>query len=451
MGKGLNARALDFTEGVIWKQLIIFVIPILVGNMFQQLYMTVDAIVVGQFAGKIGLASIDAVNSLIRLPTNFFVGLSTGATIIISQYFGKKDKEELSKAVHTAVAFAFLAGVVLSIIGNLFAPAFLRLLDVPEDIFGSSLIYVRVVFGGMMVSLTYNIGSGILRAMGDSKSPLTFLMVASLLNVVLDILFVGLLGWGVGGAAFATLIAQLVSAILTLRLLTKTEMDCKLYLRKIKFHKDTLLKIGAVGIPIGLQSSVYPVANLVIQTSVNGMGTDVIASWALSTKLDFPIWIFMDSLGAAVSTFAAQNYGAGLNERVKKGVNAGLLITLAIVVSYSVLLFFASPALAKLFISKKDYDLIPLAIRFIRFLAPTYFFFVFSEILSGGIRATGDTFTPMVLTLTGTFVVRMLWMFLVVPWHKTPMVVVASYPVSWIVTAVMVTAYYGHFRRRKLI
>ena len=446
-----KSRALDFTEGIIWKKLLIFVIPILIGNMFQQLYMTVDAIVVGQFTGKVGLAAIDAVGSLIRLPTNFFVGLSTGATIIISQYFGKKDKIELSKAVHTAIAFSFVAGIFLSIVGNIFAPSFLYMLDVPEDIFKEALIYTRVVFGGMFVSLTYNIGSGILRAMGDSQSPLKFLMVASILNVILDIIFVGPLGWGVGGAALATLIAQLVSAILTLRLLVRTDMDCKLYLDQIKFHQDTLQRIFVVGIPIGLQSSVYPVANLIIQTSVNGMGTDVIASWALSAKLDFPIWIFMDSLGAAVSTFAAQNYGANLNRRVKKGVGIGLLITLAIVVGYSIVLYFASPALAKLFISKKDYDVIPLTIQFVRFLAPTYFFFVFSEILSGGIRATGDTFTPMVLTLVGTFTVRVLWMFLVVPRHRTPMVVVASYPISWVVTAVLVTSYYLYFRKRKLI
>lgn len=451
MEKVSKSKGLDFTEGVIWKKLVIFVIPILIGNMFQQLYMTVDAIVVGQFTGKVGLAAIDAVNSLIRLPTNFFVGLSTGATIIISQYFGRKDKQELSKAVHTAIAFAFAAGTILSVIGNLFAPVFLRLLDVPTDIFREALIYTRVVFGGMMVSLTYNIGSGILRAMGDSQSPLKFLVVASLLNVVLDIIFVGPFGWGVGGAAFATLISQFVSAVLTLRLLVRTDMDCKLYVNRIKFYRDTLRRIFTMGLPIGLQSSVYPIANLIIQTSVNGMGTNVIASWALSTKLDFPIWIFMDSLGAAVSTFAAQNYGANKNDRVKKGVNIGLAITLAIIIGYSIVLYFASPTLAKLFISKKDYDVIPLTIQFVRFLAPTYFFFVFSEILSGGIRATGDTFTPMVLTLTGTFAVRMLWMFTVVPRYRTPMVVVASYPISWVVTALLVTSYYLYFKKRKLV
>lgn len=445
-----KTKNLDFTQGSIWKKLIIFVLPILIGNLFQQLYLTVDAIVVGQYTGKAGLAAIDAVNSLIRLPTNFFVGLSTGSTIIISQYFGKKDQEELSKAVHTSIAFAFVAGLFLSILGNLFAPYFLRILAVPEDIFTYSLTYVRVVFAGMMVSLLYNISTGILRAVGDSRTPLIFLMVASILNVVLDILFVGYLSWGVGGAAFATLLAQLVSALLTLRLLMKTDMACKLYFKQIQFHKNTLQKIFSIGLPIALQSSLYPIANMVIQTSVNEMGTNLIASWSLSTKLDFPIWIMLESLGAAVSTFAAQNYGAGLYDRVKKGVNIGLAITLAVVISFSIFLYFASPTLAKLFINKKDHDVIPMAIQFVRFLAPTYFLFVFSEIFSGGIRATGDTFTPMVLTLTGTFAIRLLWMFLIVPKYRTPMVIVASYPISWLVTSLLVSSYFIYFRKRKL-
>ncbi len=446
----MKAKSLDFTEGIIWRKLILFVIPILIGNLFQQLYMTVDAIVVGQFVGRAGLASIDAVNSLLRLPTNFFVGLSTGATIIISQYFGNRNKKELSKAVHTAIAFAFSAGLILSLAGNIFAPHFLRMLDVPNDIFSSSLIYVRIVFGGMWVSLTYNIGSGILRAMGDSRTPLIYLAVASIINVVLDIVFVGFFDMGVGGAAFATLIAQFISALLTIRMLLKTDMDCRLYPKHVRFYKDTLTKIFTVGIPIALQGSLYPVANMVIQTSINSMGTDIIASWSLGTKLDFPIWIMVDSLGAAVSTFAAQNYGAGHYQRVRKGVNIGLYILLSIVIFYSLILYLWSPYLAKLFIGKADYEIIPLAVKFIRFLAPTYFVYTFGEILSGGIRATGDSFTPMVLTLTGTFVFRIAWMFLVVPLHKTPMMIIASYPISWVLTSAMVIAYYVYFKSKKL-
>ncbi|MDR0616562.1 MAG: polysaccharide biosynthesis C-terminal domain-containing protein, partial [Synergistaceae bacterium] len=212
-------RTVDLTQGVIWKKLLLFFLPILAGSLFQQLYTTADAVIVGQFAGKMGLAAIDSVYNLLKLPVNFFVGLSTGATIIISQYFGRKNRTDLSKAVHTAVAFAFAGGLSLSVVGIVFAARFLHMLDIPDDIFRITLSYVRIYFSGLAASMLYNIGAGILRALGDSKTPFYYLSIASVLNILLDLLFVGVFHWGVAGAALATVLVQMLSAVLIIRAL----------------------------------------------------------------------------------------------------------------------------------------------------------------------------------------------------------------------------------------
>ena len=440
----------DLTQGVIWSELLLFFLPILAGSLFQQLYTTVDAVIVGQFAGKTGLAAIDSVYNLLKLPVNFFVGLSTGATIIISQFFGAREKRELSKAVHTAVAFAFAGGLILSVLGIMTAPYCLGLLDVPEEIFSLTLSYVRIYFGGLAVSMLYNIGAGILRALGNSKTPFYFLIVSGTVNVVLDFLFVGLFRWSVAGAALATVLAQSVSAALVLGALIKTDADWKLRLQKVGFHRSVLKSIFVTGLPIGFQSSLYPIANMMIQASVNGTGTDNIAAWALCGKLDFLIWLAVDSLAAAISTFVAQNYGAKHYARARQGVRSGLGMTLAIVAAVSALLFFCCEPLGKLFINQEDHDIIPLLGQLMRFLSPLYILYVFGEVFSGAIRGTGETLRPMLLTLLGTCASRILWILLVVPSHRTMRMIICRYPVSWLLTAIAFTVFYHLFKERHL-
>ena len=442
---------IDLTQGVIWKQLLFFFLPILVGSLFQQLYITIDAIIVGQCAGKAALASIDSVYSLLKLPVNFLVGLSTGATIIISQMYGAKKNRELSEVTHTAIAISFVGGAFFSILGIIAAPFLLRWMQVPENIFSMTLSYVRIYYGGFIFSMLYNMGAGILRAVGNSQTPLRILMISSTSNLLFDLLFVGLLRWSVSGAALATVISQMLSAFLTIRSLSKSSGACQLFLSKIRLNFSELKTMIRLGLPVGLQSSLYPIANMLIQASINSTGTDYIAAWALCGKLDFLIWLAVDSLASAISTFVAQNSGAQQYTRVKNGVRTGLWMTLCTIGLISVILFFWCEPLGKLFINTEDYDVIPLMGELMRFLSPLYFIYVFGEVLSGAIRGAGETFIPMVLTLIGTCALRVLWILFIVPQNHTIEMIIGSYPVSWALTSCFFIIYYQIFKSKHLI
>jgi putative MATE family efflux protein len=438
----------DLTEGVIWKKLLFFFLPIIGGSLFQQLYTTVDAIIIGQFAGKDGLASIDAIYNLIKLPINFFTGLSTGATIIISQYLGEKNNEKLSPAVHTAVAFAFIGGLVLSIAGILLAPICLRLLWVPGDIYSYALSYARIYFAGMAISMTYNIGAGILRAVGNSKTPFYFLITASIANVVLDLLFVGLFRWHTAGAAFATVLSQLLSAVLVMTELLRTDLPCRVTWKKIWFHRPALRGIFLLGLPIGVQSSLYPIANMMIQSNINAFGTTSIAAWAVCGKLDFLIWLTVDSFGSAISTFVAQNYGGRLYGRARSGVLICAGMSMIFVFAVSTVLYLGCGPLGRLFVN--DNEVIGLSIRLMRFLAPLYFLYIGGEVLSGAIRGTGETFKPMMLTLLGTCACRILWILFAVPRQPVLKMVILSYPISWFVTSLSFIVFYQIHKSKRL-
>jgi putative MATE family efflux protein len=444
----LAEKRYDLNEGVIRKKLALFFLPVLAGNLFQQLYITVDAVIVGQFAGKDALASIDAIYSLIKLPVNFFTGLSAGAAIIISQYSGAGDNEKLSVAAHTAVAFAFIGGLVLSAAGILLLPACLRLLKVPGGIQGYALSYGRIYFAGMAVSMTYNIGAGILRAVGDSKTPFYFLIAASAANVVLDLLFVGLFRWHTTGAALATVLSQLLSAVLVIAALLRTRLPCRILWKNIRVHKKALQKIILLGLPMGVQSSLYPIANMMIQSNINAFGINSIAAWAICGKLDFLIWLIVDSLGSAISTFTAQNYGARLYNRVWSGVRVCTGMSLVLVFAISAVLYLGCGFLGRLFV--RDDEVLQLSVSLMRFLAPLYFLYIGGEICSGAIRGMGETFKPMILTLLGTCACRIFWILFVVPLRPTLRMVIWSYPVSWFITSLVFVVFYGIYKQKML-
>jgi putative MATE family efflux protein len=311
-----------------------------------------------------------------------------------------------------------------------------------------ALSYVRVYVAGLMLSMIYNVGAGILRAKGDSRTPFFILAVSGITNVILDLVFIGGFHWGVTGAAFATVLAQLISAIMVIRALLRTSGNSQLHFSKIRFHKSVLTKIFRLGIPIGFQSSLFPIANMMIQSSINSTGTDNIAAWALCGKLDFLVWLSVDSLAAAISTFVAQNYGAKLYDRANQGVPRGLAMTTCIVLAISAVLFLGCEQLGKLFINKESYDIIPLTGRLMRFLSPFYFLYVFGEVFAGALRGTGETFKPMLLTLLGTCLPRILWVLLTAPRNPTMIFILGSYPISWTLTAILLMAYYQIFHRR---
>ena len=435
-----SERKYDLTEGVVWRKLLKFALPVLLGTLFQQIYTIADAVIIGQFAGKEALAAIESVYTITKLPVNFFVGLSSGATIIISQYFGAKKQEKVSDACHTALIFAFVGGLLLSILGCILAPSCVRMIQVPEEIYSDAVWYTVIFFSGMAASMTYNIGAGIFRALGNSKTPFYFLIAANILNVLLDLLFVGVFRWGVIGAAITTMLAQLLSAILVVAALIRTDLPCKIHIRKIRFHRLHLAEFFKLGLPVGIQSTLYPISNTIIQTSINSFGVNSIAAWAVCGKLDFLIWFISDAFCVTVSTFVAQNFGATKYQRAKKGVLVGSGISLISIAFIGCLLYFWNAPLGRLLVN--DEDVIGITSQIMNFLAPLYVLYVLGAVLPGAIRGFGESVKPMIITLFGSCACRVLWILFVVPLNPTLMTVLTCYPVSWGVTSFIFLLYY---------
>lgn len=428
------------TEGVIWKQLLLFFFPILIGTFFQQLYNTVDTIIVGQFVGTEALAAVGTTGTVINLLVGFFVGVASGATVIISQYFGANDRENLSKSVHTSMALAVAGGVVIMVIGIVTARPTMLAMGVPDDIMDDAVLYMNVYYLGIIGNLIYNIGTGVLRAIGDSRMPLYVLIVCCLANVVLDLLFVVVFHWGVFGVAFATILSQLISAVLLMIRLMGTQEAYRVELRKTRFHKDILKNVVRIGLPAGLQSVMYSFSNILIQASINSFGTTAIAAWAAIGKIDGFIWMVMNAFGIAVTTFAGQNFGARQYDRMKRCTRVGLGMCLGTVIALSALLFIFRYQLLMFFTG--DAEVVNIGAQFCLVLAPSYFTFVFIEILSGAIRGAGEALQPMLITCIGVCGLRVVWILLMVPYWHTMQMVAMNYPVSWVITAVIFVIYY---------
>lgn len=428
------------TEGVIWKQILAFFFPILIGTFFQQLYNTVDTIIVGQYVGKQALAAVGTTGTLINLLVGFFVGLSSGATVVISQFFGAGDGKNVSKAVHTAIALALAGGVLLTVAGLLTSRVSLELLGVPEEIMDGALTYINIYYAGVIACLIYNVGTGILRAIGDSKMPLYVLIVCCLVNIVLDLLFVVAFHWDVLGVALATVLSQVVSAVLIMIRLLFTRESYRVELRHIRFHREVLKNVVRIGLPSGAQSVLYSVSNLLIQASINSFGTDAIAAWAAIGKIDGFIWMVMSAFGISITTFAGQNFGAGKYDRVKKGTRTCLLMALGSTIFLSVIVFFFGGSLLHFFTA--DETVIAIGRDFFHVLAPSYFTYVFIEIFSGTIRGAGEALQPMLITCFGVCGLRILWVVLAVPLYPTMQMVAMNYPVTWVVTALVFIVYY---------
>lgn len=431
----------DLTEGVIWKKLLRFFFPILLGTLFQQLYNTVDAVIVGNFVGTPALAAVGGSAALIiNLVMGFFIGLSSGAMVIISQYYGAHNADGLSKAVHTAVAFSFAAGAALTAAGILLAPWALQLVKNPPDIMADSVLYLRIYFAGTIPMMLFNIGSGMLRAVGDAKHPLYYLIVCCILNILLDLLFVTVFGLGVAGVAWATVIALTVSASLVVLNLCRTQEAYRLSFGKIRLHLSVLQRILYIGIPAGIQSAMYSISNLIIQAAVNSLGTVVVAAWTTTGKFDGIYWSVSSSFGVAIMAFTGQAFGAGKYDRMKQSVRVCMRIALGASAVISALLLLFDRYGFRLFTS--DQAVINYAVEMLGYFAPYYVVWSFIEVLSSALRGAGDAVRPMLITMLGVCGLRILWMQFVVPeWH-TVMGISMCYPFSWIVTALTFVLYY---------
>ena len=439
------------TEGSIYKQLLIFFFPILMGTFFQQLYNTVDAIIIGKFVGKVALGAVGgATGTIINLLVGFFTGLSSGATVIISQQYGAKRSLGTSIAVHTSLALAIACGIFMSILGLSLGGTVLRAMDTPEDIYPLAVTYLNIYFGGILFSMIYNIGCGILRAVGDAKRPLYYLITCTLLNVVLDLLFVVVFDMSVAGVAIATVLAQSMSAVLVMRRLCVADDIYRVTLKKIRFDMDNLKHIVMIGFPAGIQSALYSISNIILQSTVNRFGTDTVAAWTAYGKIDGLFWMIMGAFGVSVSTFSGQNVGAGKIDRVKKCLGAGTVLAMcsAVLVSGVVLLF--GKYILMLFAD--DANVLEIGEQIIRTLMPFLFTYVMIEIVCGVVRGTGEAVVPMIITCVGVCVLRVVWMKVIVPMYMTLPVLLYSYPITWTVTSIVFLIYYykGNWLKRRL-
>ena len=427
------------TRGNVGKGILLFVLPIIVGSLIQQLYVTIDAIIVGQFTGTLGLAAIDSVHTLFKFPLNFMNGLATGATIMISGHCGSGDKEQMHCSIRTACTVAVLLGIVCSIGGVLLTPWMLDIMSVPEEVYGRAAAYTMIYFGGIWSMVLYNMAAGILRAYGDSKRPLYVLICCAVINILGDLLLVGVLELGVSGAAMATVFSQIISVVITFSMLRKT-----LHISKDEkplwwphFCVEHMTQMIKLGFPLALQSMLFPIANSIVQAGVNTMGTVQIAAWGICDKLNMLIWLVSDSMGPALTTFTAQNLGAQNPHRIKKGVAVGTGMSVGTVALISVVLFFFAGLMTPWFVSAGDaVSLAPLVGRYSRMMAPFFFFYAIAEALSGACCGTGDTIKPMVTTLVSICLLRVIGILFVLPMYGTMECIVMIYIASWIAAGV---------------
>ncbi|CDD62327.1 putative uncharacterized protein [Clostridium sp. CAG:505] len=437
----------QITEGVIWKQLLFFFFPILLGTLFQQLYNTADTVVVGRFVGTKALAAVGgSTGQIVNLVVNFFVGLASGATVIIARYYGARDRIKLDNALHTAIALSIVGGIVTAVAGILLTPFLLQMMNTPADVIEGSTMYLRIYFAGIIFVFVYNIGSGILRAVGDSKRPLYFLIVCCFLNIFLDILFVVYLKLGVKGAAFATVISQAVSALLVILSLTKSVDIYRLRPNKIRFYKSLLIAIVTIGLPAGLQSVMYGISNIIIQTSLNSLGTETVAAHTAFAKIDAIYWMISGAFSVSIITFIGQNYGARKFDRMKKSIKVCLFMDLIASLLLTTVMMVAGPYLLRLFTS--DQEVIEIGMQIIHIIAPSYALFIFIEILSSSLRGMGNVVIPMLMTCGGVCVLRILWIFLFVRTHLSVTTILMSYPISWGFTAVLFIIYFMFYQKK---
>ena len=442
-----DASVNQITEGVIWKQLLIFFFPIMLGTLFQQLYNTADAVVVGRFVGTKALAAVGgSTGQITNLIVNFFVALASGATVIIARYYGAKNKKDLNDTLHTAAALSIVGGILTTIAGIALAPVLLEMMKTPADVMPDSVTYLRIYFAGIIFVFIYNVGSAILRAVGDSTRPLYFLIVCCFINIFLDILLVVGFNMGVAGAAIATVISQVVSAILIIHALIKSTDMYRLEPKKIRFHKFLLMSIITIGLHAGIQSIMYNISNIIIQTSLNDLGTDTMAAYTAFGKIDAIYWMISGAFSVSIITFIGQNYGAGKYDRMKKSVKVCLLLDFIASLLVSALLLFLGQYLLQLFTT--DPEVIRIGMEIIRIIAPSYVLFIFIEILSSALRGMGNVLVPMIMTCTGVCILRILWIFLAVPHWPGVQSILMSYPISWGLTAVLFIVYY-YFDQKK--
>lgn len=438
-------HVIDMTRGRILSHIIIFAFPLFLGNIFQQLYNTADCFIVGRFLGRDSLAAVGSTSQLVLTAIGFFNGLATGAQVVISQSFGAKDKVALKRAIHTALLFSVLIGIFLTFLGIFVSPLVLHLISVPPAIFDLANSYLRIYFSGSSFLILYNMGAGILRALGDSKRPLYFLVFSSVVNIILDSVFVFFLKMGIQGVAFATVISEGISLVPVFWVLFSAEYDYTLRLKDLKIDHEILLKILKIGLPGAVSACLTAFSNTFMQKYVNFFGENCIAGWAIFARFDNLIIMPMMSISFAVTTFVSQNYGAGEFARIKKGVKISFYLNFLMIALLSVLMFAFAPFLSSLFAN--DSESIRYSSLFIRFTSPFYIFCATTMLFSQALRGFGNSLAPTLITFGGFVVLRQLFLFVSTSFSSSFAFVAIGYPIVWIVTTLVMAVYWLRYSK----
>ena len=430
----------SLTEGVIWKKMLMFALPIFLGNLFQQLYNAVDALIVGQFMDEAALAAVTSSGSLIFLLVGFFHGVAIGAGVIISKCFGAKDHEKLRLVIHTNVAFGVILGGVLTVIGVVFSPIILRWMGTPENVLPNSIAYFRMYFCGGLFIVLYNTFVGILQAVGDSKHPLYYLIISSIINVILDLLFIGVFKWGVWSAAFATTIAQGVSTCLAFSRLVRAKDVYRLRLREIRIHWNSLRNIVRFGLPSGVQNSMISIANVVVQSNVNAFGDIAMAGCGSYSKIEGFAFLPVSCFAMALSTFVGQNLGARQYDRVKKGVRFGIICSVLMAELVGISVFILAPHLVGLF--SDSAKVVAFGVRQARVVSLFYFLMAFSHCIAGVMRGAGKPTVPMAVMMASWCFLRITYITIAVRLIPEIEVVFSAYPLTWSVSSIIFLIYF---------
>ena len=435
-----KAVSVDLTKGPIGKQILQFTVPLLLGNIFQQFYNAADTVIVGKFVGREALAAVGSSGALINLLVSILMGVAVGAGVVVSRYYGAKQYTEMRATIHTTIAFGLIAGAVMSVLGVAITPVILRWMQTPESVMASSVLYFRIYFAGVLTTVMYNIGSGIYRALGDSKRPLYFLIISTIINIVLDLLFVAVFHMGIGGAAVATVVAQGLSMVLVFYKMMREDTVYRVSWREIRIHRRFLRQIIAIGLPSGIQNGIVSLSNVVVQSNINSFGDIAMAGCGAYNKLDGFALLPAGSFSLALSTFVSQNIGAEQYDRAKKGAAFGLVAAMAISELAGVFIYFAAPQLVGFF--NDDPEVIRYGVLMARNIVFAYALVAYSNAMAGVLRGAGLSRVPMFVMVGCWCVLRVLWIQIMVPLTQDIRFVFWSYPITWTVSVTILTVYF---------
>ena len=434
------SKAGDLTSGPMLKKIILFSLPLAASSFLQLLFNAADVVVVGRFVGSAALAAVGSNGALINLLVNLFVGLALGANVVAARCYGAKDDQGVHEAVQTAVTLSLVGGVLMAFVGFFAAHGLLELMSSPEDVIDLATLYLKIYFIGMPMTMLYNFNASLLRAVGDTRGPAVIIASGCLVNVVLDIIFVAVLHMEALGCGIAVALTICSNATMIVFRMMRAPGAWRLSLSKLGIDRGICKSMISCGLPLGFQSAAYSISNVLIQVSVNSFGADVTTAWGLSGRLDGIIWMVTEALGVSITTFSAQNFGARNYERMRKGYHTSLVLSFMLIGGLSAVLLVFSGPLSRLFVD--DASISAYTTTILHFIAPFYAIFSIIENASGSIRGAGVSLQPMLLTIFGTVVLRVIWVFAIMPFDPSLEHLLLVYPVTWLITATMFTIYH---------